>query len=188
MTQSDTHSAMQDPAVKRQVTRLRRRSLRDAIIGWIGATFVIGLLVVGTRSAIAPLSYNNDSLSFGFGVGNWVAWVAWSSTGIPGALRWQMRMDNAEIDANYDERLLTCTFDPPSYAHFHKSMGPQWPGFLAAPVWSLVLVVILVTLYLLRGAIRRRRWRVRGLCIACGYDLTGNPSSICPECAMPKAL
>ena len=29
---------------------------------------------------------------------------------------------------------------------------------------------------------RRRRHAARGLCPACGYDLTGNTSGVCPEC------
>jgi hypothetical protein len=28
----------------------------------------------------------------------------------------------------------------------------------------------------------RRRWRERGQCVGCGYDLRGNVSGICPEC------
>lgn len=32
------------------------------------------------------------------------------------------------------------------------------------------------------GPLRRRRRRARGLCLRCGYDLTGNASSVCPEC------
>ena len=32
------------------------------------------------------------------------------------------------------------------------------------------------------GPIRRRRRRRRGLCVRCGYDLTGNQSGTCPEC------
>jgi hypothetical protein len=31
---------------------------------------------------------------------------------------------------------------------------------------------------------RTRRRRDRGLCLACGYNLTGNVSGICPECGI----
>ena len=31
--------------------------------------------------------------------------------------------------------------------------------------------------------LRRRRRRKRGLCLSCGYNLTGNTSGVCPECA-----
>jgi len=30
-------------------------------------------------------------------------------------------------------------------------------------------------------ALRRQR-RAKGLCVRCGYDLTGNVSGVCPEC------
>jgi hypothetical protein len=49
------------------------------------------------------------------------------------------------------------------------------------------LVVIVLGVYpvwaFLRGP--RRRWHRRrsGLCLECGYDLTGNVSGVCPECS-----
>ena len=33
-----------------------------------------------------------------------------------------------------------------------------------------------------RGPLRRYRRRRKGLCLKCGYDLTGNVSGVCPEC------
>ncbi len=36
----------------------------------------------------------------------------------------------------------------------------------------------------IRGPLRRRRRRKRGLCIACGYDLTGNVTGVCSECGV----
>ena len=35
---------------------------------------------------------------------------------------------------------------------------------------------------LIAGPLRRSHRRRLGLCINCGYDLTGNESGICPEC------
>lgn len=42
---------------------------------------------------------------------------------------------------------------------------------------------LMILAYLLYGreGIRRRR-RAKGLCAACGYDLTGNVTGRCPEC------
>lgn len=34
-----------------------------------------------------------------------------------------------------------------------------------------------------RGLVQRAR---RGLCVKCGYDLTGNISGVCPECGTPR--
>jgi hypothetical protein len=51
------------------------------------------------------------------------------------------------------------------------------------PFWLLfVLLALYPTLAFIRGPLRRRRRRRKGLCVACGYDLTGNVSGVCPEC------
>ena len=52
------------------------------------------------------------------------------------------------------------------------------------PIWAPVAAFSLYpVLALITFPARRRRRRKRlGLCIACGYDLTGNTSGICPEC------
>lgn len=39
----------------------------------------------------------------------------------------------------------------------------------------------------IRGPLRRYRRRKRGLCVNCGYNLTGNVSGICPECGVHHA-
>lgn len=52
--------------------------------------------------------------------------------------------------------------------------APFWfpaPFFAAYPLWAFV-----------RGPWRRRRRRAKGLCIRCGYDLTGNVAGVCSEC------
>ncbi len=52
------------------------------------------------------------------------------------------------------------------------------------PAWIvLVALAIYPTIAFIRGPLRRRRRRKRGLCIACGYNLTGNTTGVCPECA-----
>jgi len=60
-----------------------------------------------------------------------------------------------------------------------------WRNFaLIIPYWPLVLTAaVLPAVALLR--IRRARARGRvGRCTACGYDLTGNVSGVCPECGV----
>lgn len=49
-------------------------------------------------------------------------------------------------------------------------------------VYPLVLTGGYPSLVLLRGPLRRWRRRHKGLCVKCGYDLTGNLSGVCPEC------
>ena len=50
-------------------------------------------------------------------------------------------------------------------------------------LWALfILFAAYPALTFVRGPLRRRRRRKRGLCLKCGYNLTGNVSGICPEC------
>jgi hypothetical protein len=57
--------------------------------------------------------------------------------------------------------------------------------FVSAQWWALLIVGVPWLLVAGRIAYRpMRRWRRRrrGLCVACGYDLTGNTSGACSEC------
>ena len=38
----------------------------------------------------------------------------------------------------------------------------------------------------IRPAERRLERAAKGLCLRCGYDLTGNISGVCPECGQPR--
>jgi len=51
------------------------------------------------------------------------------------------------------------------------------------PLWAgSVLFAAYPSVAFIRGPLRRWRRRRRGCCIACGYNLTGNVSGVCPEC------
>jgi len=51
------------------------------------------------------------------------------------------------------------------------------------PLWTLVVLLLAyATCVLIIPAYRRRRRFRSGRCIQCGYNLTGNVSSVCPEC------
>ncbi len=51
------------------------------------------------------------------------------------------------------------------------------------PLWfPFVIFSAYPAIAFVRGPLRRRRRRKRGECVACGYDLTGNVSGVCPEC------
>ena len=59
----------------------------------------------------------------------------------------------------------------------HRLRMPLWVPFLIFAPYP--------TLAFFRGPVRRYRRRKRGLCVNCGYNLTGNISGICPECGTP---
>jgi hypothetical protein len=57
-----------------------------------------------------------------------------------------------------------------------------------APLWLLFAVSLCYPiLAFVRGPVRRWRRRRRGLCVKCGYNLTGNVSGVCPECGTALA-
>jgi len=73
-----------------------------------------------------------------------------------------------EMSGRFD--FLYISFGPVKVVTF-----PLWLPLLLFSIYPLVAV--------LRGPGRRRRHRrEQGLCLECGYDLTGNESGVCPEC------
>ena len=51
------------------------------------------------------------------------------------------------------------------------------------PLWMILLFLTpYPTLAFIRGPLRRWRRKRKGLCLACGYDLTGNVTGTCSEC------
>jgi hypothetical protein len=82
--------------------------------------------------------------------------ATWSA---PRTLRWQYAVGGSAFEAGV-VRILA------------------WPMALllaAYPLWSGV-----------RGFVLRRKRRKNGLCMHCGYDLTGNESGTCSECGTSK--
>lgn len=54
--------------------------------------------------------------------------------------------------------------------------------YVRVPLYLPIIVVGAGVWYPLLPFVRRRRRRTRGLCVACGYDLTGLIEPRCPEC------
>ena len=65
-------------------------------------------------------------------------------------------------------------------------IGKAWVRhrLLRFPAWiAILLSATYPIIAFIRGPLRRRRRRKRGQCLSCGYNLTGNTSGVCPECA-----
>jgi hypothetical protein len=68
------------------------------------------------------------------------------------------------------------------------SMGNTWDVkkttvTVGVPFWLLFIPFVpYPAIVFIRGPYRRYRRRKKGLCLKCGYNLTGNVSEICPEC------
>lgn len=60
-------------------------------------------------------------------------------------------------------------------------VGSHW--VVTVPLWCpFILFFAYPTIAFIRGPVRRWRRYRKGLCVNCGYNLTGNVSGICPEC------
>jgi hypothetical protein len=65
--------------------------------------------------------------------------------------------------------------------------NPRFAGAsaISAPIWSLLLPIVAAFCWSFKKMAHERRLARPGRCHACGYDLFGNVSGICPECGRP---
>ena len=73
-----------------------------------------------------------------------------------------------------------------------RILGFGWRAYISAgerhdkveiSLWlPFLLFVTYPAIAFIRGPLRRHGRREKGLCVRCGYDLTGNASGVCPEC------
>ena len=72
-----------------------------------------------------------------------------------------------------------------SFEWVESSQGPlvSYAGGVEVPHWFLTLTfAVLPAIWLFKW--NRRRKLGPNACPACGYDLTGNESGVCPECGV----
>jgi hypothetical protein len=77
----------------------------------------------------------------------------------------------------------------PGFHFGHFTWPGEWPGgtMWTFAIWlgyPMVIAAILPAMWLVLAG-RNRWWSARNRCTACGYNLTGNTSGICPECGTP---
>ena len=80
-------------------------------------------------------------------------------------------------------------FEDRSGVAYLQVFNPEFNGTLGSyrrelrvPYWSLLTVTGLAPTTWAAVRLLRRGRRAKGLCPACGYDLTANASGVCPEC------
>lgn len=59
---------------------------------------------------------------------------------------------------------------------------PQTDGAVSAIICGFVVAIAILLGFADRRYSRLLRRRIEGICMTCGYDLTGNVSGTCPEC------
>jgi len=71
--------------------------------------------------------------------------------------------------------------------HSDGSRVQLW--IVRSPIWfpTVIVVASWVAFELVSRRNKRRSRKKRGLCVNCGYDLTGNESGVCPECGTTTA-
>ena len=74
--------------------------------------------------------------------------------------RWQIGPGGKRVGTIYRDRRVNC---------------PAWIALVALAAYPIIALI--------RGPLRLRHRRKRGHCLECGYNLTGNTSGVCPECA-----
>jgi hypothetical protein len=98
---------------------------------------------------------------------------------VAGQHGWSHTWHRFQIESTW-RRDSVSTIHVPRYA---SVTFPDSAAFLA--------LAFVPTLWLARAAGRwrtRRRRKLTGCCVNCGYSLTGNQSGTCPECGMPAVL
>jgi hypothetical protein len=75
------------------------------------------------------------------------------------------------------------TFTPPGFHFVIGGYGGMKIIFIDIKLWVLFLGCLVYPAFVIHNHFRLLRYRRQaGLCIYCGYNLTGNTSGICPEC------
>ena len=97
---------------------------------------------------------------------------------IDGADLWVLRLDS---DGSY-QPWTTPGWVPFVYVKLcNGRLDTLW-----LPLWVPVVVFSAYpAVAFIRGPLRRWRRRRKGLCVTCGYNLTGNVTGVCPECGEP---
>ena len=147
----------------------------------------LGTAIAWIGSLVAPLPTTRD-------------WTSWSGPG--SKTRYMIHNGWIGIARNVDVSSPNYIMDWRGASHFagfwywRNFRAPESPGgrilrgvpmkrvtVVVFPLWfPFLLFFAYPVLAFIWGPWRRHRHRRKGLCLKCGYDLTGNVSGRCPEC------
>ena len=144
-----------------------------------------------TDGIVIPLGSEPElRISSNRGVVALIAASSWKSE----RLKWYSYANSA-VQQHYDfaEASFGRSIDSHDYSFSFKRREVTMPGGNSLTLTSLtfphwLLVSLLAMLPVSRFFVDRiRNWnrRRKGLCLACGYDLTGSTSTVCSECGAP---
>jgi hypothetical protein len=128
--------------------------------------------------------------------GEWNAWTVqwWTDyTGYGTGVHWSSFDDpwfprGLTSPANHAEDHIASRLIGPIQTVAFRSVPGGPPSFvtLRIPIWPLLAMALIWLNWRALPLLRQRRWRRRGLCISCGYDVRFSTET-CPECGTPLA-
>lgn len=161
------------PSLRPHNEDMARLGRRWRVAKWAGmsATLLTGILWLLSVSNLVSFFRADDPVSVGLADGAFyvVLWPVWRPATKPSGIYCPSRKSMG-IAVYLIARLSPTSKLRPTFL-------PE--RCLVIPIWNLVLLAGTPTAYL---CYRDRRRIPIQCCQACGYDLTGNTSGICPEC------
>ncbi len=159
----------------------------------------VRLVALTALSLAAAATAVLGGLSYFIGSGTYAAYPAMPGIVMPDVgtsfYRVSLQFADGKLHVRYDRftsaRQGTPSTQPPGFEwrvhyllHIYGRRSPeQTVAFMFVPFWMpAALLAAWPLLGWTRPAWIRRRRRRRGLCLRCGYNLTGNTSGRCPEC------
>jgi predicted RNA-binding Zn-ribbon protein involved in translation (DUF1610 family) len=169
---------------------------------WLSKTTVVGLtllisatVALWARSHWREYRYQTADRYWNISAGSGRMWFTRSSVPYWAGDGFKSLSANPRFDAQFDGILVikpapsghligVCGFGFLRYLN-GRPPNANWDTRIGVPFWFIFLLELMLAIIWLRW---RRSQPRPGTCTACGYDLTGNVSGVCPECGKPLSL
>ncbi len=147
------------------------------------------------RNTISTLLFVATILSLVMGILSYIPTTAWPAPMTPIMSKAGFPLPGYRIDFGFGDRLYVlqasrgraCLYQVVPFNQFRPTSTETFPIWVkVTPRFSILLAVAVLAIYpvivFIRGPLRRWRRSRTGLCLKCGYDLTGNTTGVCSEC------